>query len=450
MEAYLSLVLAFLVGALLAAGAAARRSARVRRALVAWLREEGEGDPDLPRAWRGVGARIAERLREAHDEARAAGNLRRVLQVRAGSAERERDTLRRLLESLEDAVVLADAGGSVSFANRAAVRLLGPLKRKGASLVDAVERLSDEWAMRTREALAAGGRAAPLECAVGEGAERRILRVGFLPLEEEKGEPAGLALTVRDVTREVELHRMKSNFASSVSHELKTPLSSMKAFLEMLLDGDIEGEEERRATLQRLQDETDRLARLIQNLLHLSRLEAGVTKVERRRVDVGELLERLRDRMAPLALDKRQTLVFDVSDFLPAVTGDPQLLEQALTNLVSNAIKYTPEGGSIRVEAGLSGTDVLVEVTDTGVGIPEQALDLVFEKFTRIENQAGLEATGTGLGLPLVKFVAEIHGGSVSVRSEVGVGSTFTLRLPQRRSDASDGERLVGLEELSA
>jgi len=351
-------------------------------------------------------------------------------------------------------VVLFEAGGGASFMNGPARRLfeLAPDDEIPTSLIDRPiaptlkSALTEGLEGTTRESR----RPRDVDCS--DQSQRLVLRLSFLDVAGDEGEsdPSSLCVLLADVTREVELNRMKSNFASSVSHELKTPLASMHAFLEMLLDGDIEGEEEQRDTIQRVFDETERLTRLIMNLLNLSRLEAGITMMERESIALTELLEHMRDVVTPLAHDKQQTIVFQLSEFLPPVTGDRNLLEQGVMNLISNAIKYTPEGGSICVKAGIAGKAVEIAVEDSGVGIPEKALDLVFEKFTRIENSAGLEATGTGLGLPLAKFVAESHGGEVSVTSKVGVGSTFTLALPTRKGEDSSESQLVGLEGISA
>lgn len=390
---------------------------------------------------------LAERMRASQSDARRARMDARALKG-------EHDVLRSLLESLADGVVLFESAERPTFMNGTARRIfaLSEEDELPRSLVDRPvapalkAALADGMKGETRESR----RRRDIDCS--DQSTRLVLRLTFLDVAAEEGgsEIASLCVLFSDVTREVELNRMKSNFASSVSHELKTPLASMRAFLEMLLDGDIEGEEEQRDTLQRVLDETERLTRLVMNLLNLSRLEAGITKMERESISLADLLEHIRDVVTPLAHDKRQTIVFELSEFLPPVTGDRHLIEQAAMNLVSNAIKYTPDGGAIRVKASISGREVLLAVSDTGVGIPEKALDLVFEKFTRIENSAGLKATGTGLGLPLAKFVSESHGGRVSVESEVGKGSTFTLTLPIRKGDESSESKLVGLEGISA
>lgn len=392
-------------------------------------------------------------IRKAKKEADLRAGEARRARLSAREKQNEHAALTALLDNLGDGILLFDSAKVPTIANRAARRFLalgpdGPLPRE-------LDELAQRLALRTplekalsltdREALA--GR--DVDCSDAE--ERLVLRLTFQEVRDAQADgtaPPQLAVVLRDVTREVELTRMKSDFASSVSHELKTPLCSMRAFLEMLIDGDIDGEEAQKEHLKLVLDQTDRLTRLVQNLLNLSRLEAGITKLHREPVQLGPILRHIEETCAPLAAARAQRLEFEVSDFVPPVTGDAALLEQAILNLVSNAIKYTPEGGSVRVFAGISGKEVEIKVIDTGVGIPAKALDLVFEKFTRIENHAGLKATGTGLGLPLAKFVASAHGGSIGVKSEVGKGSEFRMVLPLRRATDSNEAVLVGLEGM--
>ena len=401
--------------------------------------------------------RIAELARQRLQGLEIELNSRRSEARRARTSQRavlrRHEVLQSLLESLSDGVLMVDATGVPALANRAARRFLDLPEQ--ADLPRSVGELAA--APTLMEALKTGlegleresRRTRDVDCS--DRTERRVTRIAFLEVDsgEDEGDEIAMAVLFTDVTREVEINLMKSSFASSVSHELKTPLCSMKAFLEMLIDGDIEGVEDQRKHLQLVMDETERLTSLIQNLLNLSRLEAGITKMDRQPVSIAEVLAHLREVVTPLAHSRKQTIGFEVSDFVPTVTGDRNLLEQAFMNLISNAIKYTQEGGQIWIRAGLSGREAKFSVSDTGVGIPEKALDLVFEKFSRVENSAGLKATGTGLGLPLARFVAEAHGGTISLTSEVGKGSEFTILLPVRRAEESCESQLIGLEGIS-
>lgn len=423
------------------------------RALSAW----SQGDdvaappPDVPRPFMDLGDLFHDKLKRVGGKPTSTSPETRRVRVEARALRRQHDALLQLLESLSDGVILIDPEGSPRIVNRAARDLL---ELRGEIDPDQIPAGVVNPALRTAitEAVQGkkGGRAAR-DIDASDPTRRLVLRMFCQDVrgKDDTNEPASLAIVLRDVTRDRELNQMKSDFASSVSHELKTPLSSMRAFLEMMIDGDIEGEEAQKEHLQLVLDESERLTRLIQNLLNLSRLESGVTRMDRDSVPMIELINHIGQLATPLARARGQEISFEVSEYLPAVTGDRNLLEQGIMNLVSNAIKYTPEGGTVRVRAGLLGSEIEFAVIDSGVGIPEKALGLIFEKFTRIENSAGLKATGTGLGLPLAKFVTEAHGGRITVTSEVGKGSDFRMYLPARRGTESGEARLVGLEGMS-
>jgi signal transduction histidine kinase len=169
---------------------------------------------------------------------------------------------------------------------------------------------------------------------------------------------------------------------------------------------------------------------MIQELLELARVESGITQVRRERVDVGALLEELRAALHPLAERKSIDLVWRVSPYTPALRGDRELLRQALVNLIGNAIKYTPEGGQVQLDAALEGEELVLAVRDNGIGIGPEDLPRIFDKFFRASQAKSSRIPGTGLGLPLARYLVESHGGRIEVESELGQGSTFRVRLP--------------------
>jgi two-component system phosphate regulon sensor histidine kinase PhoR len=211
---------------------------------------------------------------------------------------------------------------------------------------------------------------------------------------------------------------------------MKTPLSSVRAYVELLADGDAEDEATREEFLGVIHSQTERLQRLIDNLLNLSRIEAGVVNVNKAPRSLNELLEEAVNLLLPAATHKRMELVTELSPLYLGVLADRDTLLQAAINLVSNALKYTPDGGRVTVRSRLDGDCVVFEVQDTGVGLtPEDRLK-VFEKFYRVKKDQQM-ASGTGLGLPLVKHIVEdVHGGRIEVESEPGRGSTFRIVLP--------------------
>jgi signal transduction histidine kinase len=245
--------------------------------------------------------------------------------------------------------------------------------------------------------------------------------------------------------RLVELDTLKSDFVSSVSHELRTPLTTIKALTRLLLRGELD-EDKRREYLQTISVECDRQIDLVLNLLDLSRIEGGVFRVSTDRVDVAEVINSCVKSEAIAAEKRGHALETEPVGGVPAVSADPKALRRVLSNLIENAIKYTPDGGSICVFARDDGDSVSIGVRDNGRGIPKEDLPVLFDKFHRgrpaphseamrnatedAELLEDADVSGVGLGLYLAKNVIERMGGSVAVETEVGRGSTFTMRLP--------------------
>jgi two-component system phosphate regulon sensor histidine kinase PhoR len=221
-----------------------------------------------------------------------------------------------------------------------------------------------------------------------------------------------------------------AEFVSSVSHELKTPLASIKAFLELITDGDVEDREEQQQLYGLMDLQIDRLTRLINNMLNLARIESGVVQIRREDCELNEILVKVLEVITPVAMEKRITVKPELSELYLSVSLDRDLFSQAIINLMSNAVKYTPEGGEVRLRSRLQDGEVTIEVRDTGLGIPEESLPRIFERFYRVpqNNQA---APGTGLGLAFVQhIVSDVHGGRIGVTSKVGEGSCFTVAIP--------------------
>ncbi len=226
------------------------------------------------------------------------------------------------------------------------------------------------------------------------------------------------------------LEQLKSDFIAIVSHELRTPLTSIKGYTEMVLDGDAGAvSEEQRDYLGTVLSNTDRLVDLVNDLLDLSRIESGRFEVERGQVDLAVVVESALRTLRPLIEAKGQELTVTLAPALPLVDGDARRLTQVAVNLISNACKYTPESGSITVEAAVVGGEVVLQVSDTGTGIhPDDQLHL-FERFYRARPAGNRNVTGTGLGLAITRSIVELHGGRILVRSAPGQGSTFAVFL---------------------
>jgi two-component system phosphate regulon sensor histidine kinase PhoR len=270
--------------------------------------------------------------------------------------------------------------------------------------------------------------------------EERIYRVETSVVRDEHGNPTGIVALFSDITEIRRLERMKTEFVSAVSHELRTPLTSIKGFIATLLE-DREGyfdAETRYEFYQIIDQETDRLRRLIEDLLNLSRIERGVAlQPHWQRVDLEKVIDRVLTIQRSYT-DKHQ-LIADIPEPLPLIVADEDKIDSVLTNLVNNAIKYSPNGGEIRVRAVREDNTILISVQDQGIGIPKDKLTKIFEKFERIDTKETRAAGGTGLGLYLVKHLVELHEGQIWAESEgPGKGSTFYVRLPIYPKRAKD------------
>jgi two-component system phosphate regulon sensor histidine kinase PhoR len=252
-----------------------------------------------------------------------------------------------------------------------------------------------------------------------------------------QGVSPGCVLVARDVTEERRYDRLRKEFVANVSHELRTPLSVIAGYVETLKDGALKDEQNAPKFLESIERNVHRLASLVSDLLELSRLESSGQLAHPRRVETRPLLEKVVEDFRPLADRKGQRLTLEISPEVKAVDADPDLLERALRNLVDNAIKYTPDGGSITLGARTAADSLLFSVRDTGIGIPLEDLPRIFERFYRVDKSRSRELGGTGLGLAIVKHIAQLHGGAISVESRPGAGSVFTLRLPQRETATS-------------
>jgi two-component system phosphate regulon sensor histidine kinase PhoR len=247
-----------------------------------------------------------------------------------------------------------------------------------------------------------------------------------------EGEVSGVAAVLHDVTREKEIAQMKTDFVSSVSHELRTPLASIKAYVEMLVDDEAEDEKTRREFYQIMAGEADRLSRLIENILNISRIESGVVRIVREPISLGEAAKDVLEVVQPQARAKNVEVISRLAPTQRQVVADKDMIYQAILNLVGNALKYTAQGGTVTVSTGVDERRgvAVCEISDTGVGIPPEDLPYIFDKFHRVEGHVRI-AKGTGLGLTLVKHIIETaHEGKLSVTSEAGKGSTFAFELP--------------------
>jgi two-component system phosphate regulon sensor histidine kinase PhoR len=260
------------------------------------------------------------------------------------------------------------------------------------------------------------------------GRERRIVAMNATRLP---GEPSpGIVLVCHDITELRRLEDLRREFVANVSHELKTPLASIKAYVETLLSGAVHDPENNMPFLRRIDEQAERLHRLILDLLRLARVESGRESFEIKPVELGTIVIACAKEHESTAGAKQITMDIKPADQSVSVQADPEGLRTILDNLIDNAVKYTPEGGRVTVRWRAENSTVRVEVQDTGIGIAPQDQARIFERFYRVDKARSRELGGTGLGLSIVKHLTQAFGGSVSVTSEPGGGSLFTVRLP--------------------
>jgi PAS domain S-box-containing protein len=341
-----------------------------------------------------------------------------------------------VIENLNDSVLVFDEQDNLVDLNPSAQRLLGVTT---AAIGQPATQLFERWpALLERYQATSDQRA---EIRVGSSSDRRDFELRFAPLSDGRGRSLGRVLLVHDITELVnvrdqalEASRLKSELLARVSHELRTPLSAILGYTELLLDGSFgDLAEPQRQAIMEMMGSSQELAILVNELLDTAQLEAGALHLRIRPFNPGEMLQRVENTLAVLARNKGLTLATTIDPALPEILpGDESRLRQLLINLVGNAIKFTESG---LVQARLYRVDDrwwAMEVSDTGPGIPDDARQYIFEPFRQVDGSITREYRGTGLGLSIVKSLVELMGGTVSLDSEVGRGSTFTLTLPQR------------------
>ncbi len=270
------------------------------------------------------------------------------------------------------------------------------------------------------------------EFALGEPVNR-ILKVSASLVSDVNNKPLGQVKVVHDVTRERELDQMKTDFVSMVSHELRTPLFSIHGFIRLILDGKVPDEETRTNFLTIVVEQTQHLADMVDDLLDMSRLEAGLVDLKVETVQISEIVHQTFSQLRSLAQNKRIALKMHVADDVPLLSGDRRWLEHVMTNLVGNAIKFTPKEGQVWVLIKRQTSDVVVQVIDSGIGIPKEAQKNLFNKFYQVDGSATRREGGTGLGLYISRQIIKAHGGRIWVESQVGKGSVFNFSLPLSR-----------------
>tara|TARA_B100002052_G_scaffold289564_1_gene307149 strand:- start:15 stop:1478 length:1464 start_codon:yes stop_codon:yes gene_type:complete len=411
-------------------------TARVCDAVMSFSDRLGEAEPcTIPRTpiWMRPLMRSLARVQQTVLQRETVWKTRvRDLEIRERIADGDRARAESVLGVMREAVIVTNAFDEILYANWAAGQLLGfdiesslrqPLKAvvKDATLNQLVTEMRES-----------AGNPRQVDHVIENGDEPVSCVAMLSTLQDATAEISSVVTVLHDMTREREVAQLKSEFVSKASHELRTPLSSVQAYVEMLVDGEAEDEASRQEFYGIIQAETERLSRLVDNMLNISRIEAGIVRVERDSVDFETLIDRALQTLEPQARDKHITIHRELAPVDLHALGDADMLYQVVVNLVSNAIKYTPEGGRVTITADSDHLErcVHVSVSDTGLGVPPSDVERVFEKFYRVENYKRV-AKGTGLGLNLCRQIIEtLHGGQIGLESRLGLGSRFWFTVP--------------------
>lgn len=354
---------------------------------------------------------------------RAFNQMAERLRETVNTLSEEHSRLVTVLEAMADGVVITDGDGRVRLINPAAVRLFNTAA--GAAIGQPFAAVARDYRLIELWQRCCAERLEQVE-PVDKGWQGLFLQVVVTPLGTERS--GACIVILQDLTRVRRLETIRRDFISNISHELRTPLASLKALVETLRDGALEDPPAAQHFLERMEIEIDALAQMVQELLELSRIESGQAPLHPVPASVSEIVNPVVERLRPQAERAGIHLAVEIASELPAVLADVERTRQVVANLVHNAIKFTLQGGHVVVKAWEEGTNLLISVQDTGVGIAAEDLPRIFERFYKADHARS--GGGTGLGLAIARHIVEAHGGRIWAESTPGRGSTFYFTMP--------------------
>jgi two-component system sensor histidine kinase VicK len=267
-----------------------------------------------------------------------------------------------------------------------------------------------------------------------------VIALHFAPYKTEYKKADGVVVALQDITKQQRLDDSRRAFVADVSHELRTPLTNIKSYSETLLDADIDDEATRTSFLKVIDSEADRMTRLVKDLLALSQLDHSKQHLKPESFSLGALVENIVNTMSMDAKKRGQILTYVKGGESAVVFADKDRINQVIVNIVSNALKYTPEGGNITVVSGQQEQNAYIKISDTGMGIPEKDLPHIFDRFYRVDKARSRKMGGTGLGLAIAKEIVEAHEGTISIDSVYGEGTTVTIKLPIEQTERMESD----------
>ncbi|MBE0447416.1 MAG: HAMP domain-containing protein [Actinobacteria bacterium] len=374
-----------------------------------------------------------ERRDEIGALSKSLNNLAVKLKDRIDELRLEKAKVELIIDNMVDGILLLDGDGKIMLINPAAEQIFNvkAADTVGNPVIHSIRSYELDHAVHD----SVSSRKEVIDDIESQMPFRR-LRIRALPVADAVGERQTLVI-IRDITRQKQVERLRKDFIANVSHELKTPLTGLKLLSETLLRSIDTDPSSSKLFIKRLDGELSKLINLVRKLIDLSKIETPQKVTEKAPVDLGELISEVGSSFYQLAANKGLSLTLDIAEGAPPVFGDKDQLLTLVRNLVDNAIRYTPFGGKINVKLEGVGDFVELAISDTGIGLAKREIPRIFERFYRVDKARSRETGSTGLGLSIVKHIAETHGASIRVDSSLGIGSTFTVSFPVNSPAAS-------------
>lgn len=348
------------------------------------------------------------------------------LNQKLNEVNRQKKQIETILLHMTDGIIAFDMEGNIIHINPAAKELLD-LKEKDNTFEKIFKKLAidiniekiiylENWTSSEQR----------------KNVGNKFVNILFAPFQDENDRPAGVMTLIQDITEHVRLDNMRKEFVADVSHELKTPITSIMGYSDTLLEGDYD-EETKNKFLTVISSEARRMAKLVTDLLTLSRYDNKKIETEATNFDLGELVKRCQEKLRFEIEKKGHNVECFVTASVPPVVADKDGIERVVLNILSNAIKYTPDNGVIKVYVGFVYNDAYIKIIDNGIGIPEEDMERIFERFYRVDKARSREMGGTGLGLSIAKEILDKNKGSIDIKSKVGKGTEVVIRIPTKK-----------------
>ena len=342
------------------------------------------------------------------------------------TVDRQKNQLETILQYMTDGIVAFDLEGQITHKNIAAEKLLNI--EEDDDCFDKVFSKFDVDINMEKIIYLEDWTSSDVKVNIGD----KYVNLLFVPYKDNNHRPAGIIAVAQDITEHVKLDNMRKEFVADVSHELKTPITSIMGYADTLLEGEYD-DATKTKFLNVIASEARRMAKLVTDLLALSRYDTNRNKIEKTEFDLGDLVKKCQEKLQ-IEIDKKKHKVENlVTANVPLVYADKSGIERVVLNILSNSIKYTKENGNIKIYVGFVYNDAYIKIIDNGIGIPEEDLNRIFERFYRVDKARSRELGGTGLGLSIAKEILNQNGGSIDIKSEVGKGTEVVIRVPTKK-----------------